>query len=66
MPATPKPKITVKATPKVIVKATPKPSYSAPSLADYKKSAAYKNSDMTYKEYLKASKDAYNARMRKK
>lgn len=60
MAGTPKPKITIKP--------TPKPTFTPPTVAQYKQSAAYRSntSNMTYKEYVNASKVAWNARNKKK
>jgi outer membrane biosynthesis protein TonB len=59
----PKPKVMAKPTPKVKYtpkpKATPVPKFTAPTVAQYRQSAAYKTDSMTYKEYVDASYDVY-------
>ena len=64
--ATPKPKAKPSVTPKA--KATPKPTFTAPTLAQFKQSAAYKSdsSNMSYKEYIALSESAWNAKNKKK
>jgi len=57
---TPKPKATM--TPKV--KATPMPKFTPPTIAQYKGSAAYKAGDLTYKQYVAASKSVFDAKNR--
>lgn len=53
-------------TPKPKTSKTPKPKFTPPSLAQYKKSAAYKAGDMTYKEYIAVSKNVFKAKNKKK
>ena len=59
--ATPKPtvKIKPKATPKVTVKATPVPKFTAPSVNEFRKSAAYKTDSLGYKEYVDTAYSLY-------
>jgi hypothetical protein len=57
---TPKPKATV--TPKP--KSTPKPKFTPPTLGQYKSSAAYRAGDLTYKQYIAASKSVFDAKNR--
>jgi hypothetical protein len=59
---TPKPKATMKPKPKP----TPMPKFTAPSVAEFRKSAAYKTDSMTYKEYVDASYDVYKYKLKKK
>jgi hypothetical protein len=59
---TPTPKATM--TPKP--KATPMPKFTPPTLGQYKGSAAYKAGDLTYKQYIAASKNAFDAKNKKK
>ncbi len=59
---TPRPKATMTPKPKT----TPKPKFTAPTLAQYKSSAAYKAGDMTYKEYIAVSKNVFKAKNKKK
>lgn len=67
---TPKPKATAmgravsKAKPLFTAKPTPK--FTAPSLSQYKSSAAYKAGNMTYKQYIDASKNAFDIKNKKK
>lgn len=63
---TPKPKIASK--PKVTPKpkVVPTPKFTAPSLQDYKKSAAYTTNTLTYKEYVAIAKDVYKTRLKKR
>lgn len=65
---TPKPKVTFKATPKATVKpkATPTPKFTAPSVAEFRKSAAYKTDSMGYKEYVDTMYQVYQAKYKKK
>jgi hypothetical protein len=63
------PKIVTKSpTPKATMtpkpKATPMPKFTAPTLAQYKSSAAYKAGNMTYKQYIAASKSVFDAKNR--
>ena len=64
----PKPKATIK--PKATVtpkpKATPVPKFTAPTLSQYKSSAAYKAGDLTYKQYIAASKNAFDIKNKKR
>jgi hypothetical protein len=57
---TPKPKATV--TPKP--KSTPKPKFTPPTLSQYKSSAAYRAGNLTYKQYIAASKSVFDAKNR--
>jgi len=74
--ATPKPKPTPrfkaglakpprKVTVTVKPKATPVPKFTAPTVAQYKKSAAYKTDSMSYKEYIDAIYDVYKYNLKK-
>jgi hypothetical protein len=67
---TPKPKASPMAKPKATVtpkaKATPAPKFTAPTLAEYKSSAAYRAGDLTYKQYIAATKNAFDIRNKKK
>jgi len=56
-------KITVTVKPKP--KATPVPKFTAPSVAEFRKSAAYITDSMTYKEYVDASYDVYKYKLKK-
>jgi hypothetical protein len=66
---TPKPKVMAKPTAKATVKpkpkATPVPKFTAPSVAEFRKSAAYKTDSMTYKEYVDASYDVYKYKLKR-
>ena len=66
---TPKPKVMPKPTPKVKVtskpKTTPVPKFTAPTVAQYRQSAAYKTDSMTYKEYVDAIYDVYKYNLKK-
>lgn len=75
MAATKKPTPKLMPSPKPIAKpvakkpvqiAKPKSTPSLPSLQDYKKSAAYKSGDMTYKEYLDIAKAQQSAKAKAK
>lgn len=57
---TPKPKVTLK--PKV----TPTPKFTPPTIAEFKKSAAYKAGDWTYKQYVDEFRMQYNSKYKKK
>lgn len=65
---TPKPKATVKPTPKPTVKATvkpkvvPVPKFTAPSVAEFRQSAAYKTDSMTYKQYVDTAYSVFKAK----
>lgn len=53
--------------PKTKVAPTPKPKtsktpFKAPTLKQYKKSAAYRAGEMTYKEYLQIAKQVYKSK----
>jgi hypothetical protein len=70
--ATPKPKSTprpkaglAKPPRKVTAKATPFPKFTAPSVAEFRKSAAYITDSMTYKEYVDASYDVYKYKLKR-
>ena len=67
---TPKPKASPMAKPKATVtpkaKATPAPKFTAPTLAEYKSSAAYRAGDLTYKQYIAATKNAFDIKNKKK
>ena len=58
--ASPKPKPTVKAAPKVTPK--PVPKFTAPTVAEFRKSAAYRTNSMGYKEYVDTALQVYNAK----
>lgn len=58
----PKPKVTIKPTPKPKVKPTPAPKFTAPSVAEFRQSAAYKTNSMTYKEYVDTAYSVYKAK----
>jgi hypothetical protein len=66
---TPKPKIMPKPTAKVTVKAKPKvtpvPKFTAPSVAEFRKSAAYKTDSMTYKEYVDEMYEVYKYKLKR-
>jgi hypothetical protein len=47
-------------------KATPAPKFTPPTLAEYKSSAAYRAGDLTYKQYIAATKNAFDIRNKKK
>ena len=70
--ATPTPKPKVKASPKPTVKATvkpkakPTPKFTAPSVAEFRKSAAYITDSMGYKEYVDAMYQVYQAKYKNK
>lgn len=53
---------------KVIVKpsVTPTPKFTPPTLGEFKKSAAYKAGDWTYKQYVDYFQAQYNAKYKKK
>ena len=61
---TPKPKATVKATPKATVKpkVVPMPKFTAPSVAEFRQSAAYKTDSMTYKQYVDTMYQVFKAK----
>ena len=60
---TPKPKVTSKPKPK----ATPIPKFTMPTVAEYRKSAAYRSDNgQTYKEYVFTAKEVYDAKYGKK
>lgn len=69
---TPKPKVKVKVSPKPTVKATikpkvkPTPKFTAPSVAEFRKSAAYITDSMGYKEYVDAMYEVYRAKYKNK
>lgn len=56
----PKHKVTVKP------KATPTPKFTAPSVAEFRKSAAYKTDSMGYKEYVDTMYQVHQAKYKKK
>ena len=66
----PKPKASPMAKPKTTMtpkpKATPMPKFTEPTLAQYKSSAAYKAGNMTYKQYVAASKNAFDIKAKRK
>ena len=72
--ATPTPKPKIKATPKPTVKpkatvkpkVTPVPKFTAPSVAEFRQSAAYKTDSMGYKEYVDAAYAVYQAKYKRK
>jgi hypothetical protein len=45
---------------------TPAPKFTAPSLQDFKKSAAYKTNSLTYKEYVAIAQDVYKERLKRR
>ena len=56
---------TAKITPKP--KATPIPKFTMPTVAEYRKSAAYRSDNgQTYKEYVFTAKEVYDAKYGKK
>jgi outer membrane biosynthesis protein TonB len=67
---TPKPKVMAKPTAKATVKpkpkATPTPKFTAPSVAEFRKSAAYITDSMGYKEYIDAMYRVHQAKYKKK
>jgi hypothetical protein len=65
---TPKPKATVKPTPKATVKpkVVPVPKFTAPSVAEFKQSAAYKTDSMTYKQYVDTMYQVFQAKNKKR
>ena len=70
--ATPKPKPTprpkaglLKPPRKVTAKITPVPKFTAPSVAEFRKSAAYKTDSMSYKEYIDAMYNVYKYKLKK-
>jgi len=67
---TPKPKVMAKPTAKATVKpkpkATPVPKFTAPSVAEFRKSAAYKTDSMGYKEYVDTAYQVYQAKYKRK
>ena len=48
------------------VSPSPTPKFLMPTIADYRKSAAYKSGGMSYKEYVDTSKQVYDAKYGKK
>jgi len=60
--AKPTPKPTVKPTVKPKVKPTPAPKFTAPSVAEFRQSAAYKTNSMTYKEYVDTAYSVFKAK----
>jgi hypothetical protein len=65
---TPKPKVMAKPTAKATVKpkATPVPKFTAPTVAEFRKSAAYKTDSMGYKEYVDTAYQVYQAKYKRK
>ena len=65
---TPKAKPTVKPTVKATVKPkpTPVPKFTAPSVAQFRQSAAYKTNSMGYKEYVDTAYQVYQAKYKRK
>ena len=65
---TPKPKASPKPTVKVTVKpkAKPTPKFTAPSVAEFRKSAAYITDSMGYKEYVDAMYQVHQAKYKNK
>ena len=53
--------VTIKPKPKV----TPVPKFTTPSVAEFRKSAAYKTDSMTYKEYVDAMYDVYKYKLKR-
>jgi hypothetical protein len=62
--ASPKPKPIIKATPKATK--TPVPKFTAPTVAEFRKSAAYRTDSMGYKEYVDTALQVYNAKYKKR
>jgi len=62
--AKPPRKVTVTVKPKP--KATPTPKFTAPSVAEFRKSAAYITDSMGYKEYIDAMYRVHQAKYKKK
>lgn len=62
---TPKPTATKKAMPTAKPKKVPVPKFTAPSVAEFRKSAAYITDSMTYKEYVDALYDVYKYKLKK-
>ena len=64
----PKPKASPKPTVKVTVKpkAKPTPKFTAPSVAEFRQSAAYKTDSMGYKEYVDAMYQVHQAKYKNK
>jgi hypothetical protein len=60
--AKPPRKVTVTVKPK----ATPVPKFTAPSVAEFRKSAAYKTDSMTYKQYVDYFRQQHNYKYKKK
>lgn len=61
MPTIPrKPDVTIKP------KRVPTPKFTAPTVAEFRKSAAYKTDSMGYKEYVDTAQQVYNAKRKKK
>ena len=65
---TPKAKPTVKPTVKATVKPkpTPVPKFTAPSVAQFRQSAAYKTNSIGYKEYVDTAYQVYQAKYKRK
>ena len=65
---TPKPKVMVKPTAKATAKpkATPVPKFTAPTVAEFRQSAAYKTTSMTYKEYVDTAYQVYQAKNKRR
>ena len=59
---TPKPTATKKATPTAKPKNVPVPKFTAPSVAEFRKSAAYITGSMGYKEYVDTMYEVYKAK----
>jgi hypothetical protein len=62
---TPKPTATKKATPTAKPKNVPVPKFTAPSVAQFRKSAAYITNSMGYKEYVDEMYEVYRAKLKK-
>jgi hypothetical protein len=53
-------------TAKVTPKTTPKPKFTMPTVAEYRKSAAYRTNSQSYKDYVFTAKEVYDAKYKKK
>jgi hypothetical protein len=62
---TPKPTATKKATPTAKPKKVPVPKFTAPSVAQFRKSAAYITNSMTYKQYVDEMYEVYKYKLKR-
>jgi len=66
----PKPKTSVSGTSMIsgtkVKNPTPKPKFTAPSVAQFRQSAAYRTNSMGYKEYVDTAYQVYQAKYKKK